>query len=415
MRSGNPSGRKAPSRERGAALLTVIVSVAVLTAMAVDLAYSSRVSLQIAANARDELRAHYLARSGVAMARMVLSLQEKVDGVPMAGKSAAFPRIQLWNLVPVGPVLTDGLFGRGGETGGKDAGAKEGPDSTFDARIEDEGRKVNAQLVGYTVGDQTLRLQAQALYRLVCDARWDPLFDREDAKGNRTSREDLLVRIRDWVESAQTGSALKLGDGSTAGTCGLIVGSPPFENAFGDKNQPYDRGEDRYKTKNARMDSLDELYLVAGIGDAFMAAFGDQLTVYLPTGAPMNVNADDKQKLMLLASLFALAPGDPALLDVEFADRLAKLMREQTMNGMFALNPQGFGNLVLAAGVNVDQNKVNATNSPFTDRSTTFRIRAKGSVGAVQTSIDAVVRMGEQAQQGEQTALPGKLIHWRED
>mgnify|MGYP001764534641 CR=1 FL=1 len=32
-----------------------------------------------------------------------------------------------------------------------------------------------------------------ALYQLVCDPRWDPLFDREDANGTRISRQDLLM------------------------------------------------------------------------------------------------------------------------------------------------------------------------------------------------------------------------------
>ncbi|HYS79620.1 MAG TPA: hypothetical protein VEM76_02860, partial [Anaeromyxobacteraceae bacterium] len=60
------------TRQRGAALLIAITSIAILTAVAVDLAYNTRVSLQMAANARDELRATYLAKSGVALSRLVL-------------------------------------------------------------------------------------------------------------------------------------------------------------------------------------------------------------------------------------------------------------------------------------------------------------------------------------------------------
>ena len=44
-------------RERGAALVVAMVALALLSALAVDLAYESRVRLQIAANGRDELRA----------------------------------------------------------------------------------------------------------------------------------------------------------------------------------------------------------------------------------------------------------------------------------------------------------------------------------------------------------------------
>ena len=50
------SGR-ARRQERGAALLVVMVAVALVTALAMDLAYQARVELQIAANGRDELLA----------------------------------------------------------------------------------------------------------------------------------------------------------------------------------------------------------------------------------------------------------------------------------------------------------------------------------------------------------------------
>ena len=67
------------AQRRGAALLIAITSIAILTAVAVDLAYNTRVSLQLAANARDELRATYLAKSGVAMSRLVLHFQQRLD------------------------------------------------------------------------------------------------------------------------------------------------------------------------------------------------------------------------------------------------------------------------------------------------------------------------------------------------
>jgi general secretion pathway protein K len=387
-----------------------MVAVAVLTALAVDLAYTSRVSLQIAANARDELRASWLARSGVGMSRLVLSFQQQLDDALPRGGGAALPRIQLWALVPVGSGLVDGLFAGPGAAGD---GARQ---PSFDAKIEDEGRKANAQLEGLVqTGDRKLWLQVQSLYQVFCDARWDPLFDREDASGVRSTREDLLIRLRDWVDEDDRSSELVIAGGGGA-TCGMIPGQPPFADAFGDENQPYDRGENRYRAKNARMDSLDELYLVAGVGDAFMASFGDALTVYLPRDAKRNVNELDKRRLVQLAKIVADPPAQPTLLDAEFAERLHKLVVERTLGGLMSMSPRDFGTFVEAAGVRVNANLLVETNpnSPFTDRSSTFRIRASGSAGAVRSSIDAVVRL-EQAQAGTPVATPGRLIHWRED
>src|SRR5512136_2169154 len=66
-------------RERGAALLLVLMVVAIVTVLATELAYDTRVSLQIAANARDELRATQQAQGAVAVARLVLHFQQRLD------------------------------------------------------------------------------------------------------------------------------------------------------------------------------------------------------------------------------------------------------------------------------------------------------------------------------------------------
>jgi general secretion pathway protein K len=415
--------------ERGAALLVAMVGIAVITALAVDLAYESRVSLRIAANARDELRASYRARSGVALARLVLSFQQTLDDTAgaAAGLGAAMPRVQLWQLVPVGSKLADGLFGQPEPPAPRgDAGTPPAP--AFEALIEDEATKVNVQLEGLAqTGDRRLWSQVQSLYQLVCDPRWDSLFDREDAAGVRTSREDLLVHLRDWVDDDRGDKSSGLVAASSGAPCAMVPAAVPFEETYSDENQPYDRGEDRYRAKNHRMDSLDELYLVAGIGDAFLAAFGDALTVYLPrdgAGAKRNVNVLEKRALLELAASLADPPLQPALLDPVFAANLQALVLERTAGGILSMTPQDLGQLIQLAGVTVNQGLLQASNqnSPFTDRSTTFRIRSSGSAGDVSTAIDAVVRMesGPKPQAGAPQvappqAAPGRLVHWREE
>src|SRR5207248_698749 len=57
---------------RGVALVLVLTTVAILTSIAVDFGYQSRVSLRLTENARDELRAYYLARSAVNLSRLLL-------------------------------------------------------------------------------------------------------------------------------------------------------------------------------------------------------------------------------------------------------------------------------------------------------------------------------------------------------
>jgi len=422
-RAGGARGR----RPRGAALLVVMVAVALVTAVAVELAYQTRVSLRIAGNARDELRALALARGSVGLGRLVLHFQARLDetagqvsgrtaaligtlgGAAAATQPPAVPRPQIWRLVPVDSTLATNLFGGGGwaadappEGQGPAPGAGL-PDGTFTAVLDDEDRKVNVQL------ENTPSRQADLLpnfLALVGDRRWDFLFEREDAGGQRTSRTDLAVHLRDWTDDNQVQSA--------------VTGLPtrPFEDGFGDENFAYDRGPDRYKAKNARFDSLDELFLVTGVSDAFMAAFGDQLTVYLSQNAKLNVNADTAPELLRNALIMAEPAGQPILSDPTFAERLQKSVRQLSQNGWLSISPLQFAQLLESMGLAVNPVYLQPTNKDqrggFTDRSRVFRVRGQAKVGAVEKSIEAVVTFDpEQAR--EQAGQLGRLLHWREE
>jgi general secretion pathway protein K len=161
------------------------------------------------------------------------------------------------------------------------------------------------------------------------------------------------------------------------------------------------------------MDSLDELYLVAGIGDAFMGAFGELVTVYLKRDGLLNVNETDPARLMVIARIMAENPADPALLDPLFLDRLVKLIHVRTLGGFLSLSPADLGGLVTEAGVKVNQTLLQpGPGSPFTDRAETFRLRASGRAGDVTKTLDVVMR-AEKIQPN--VPMPGRIVHWREE
>jgi general secretion pathway protein K len=445
--------RRHPPRaaERGAALLLAVVSVAILTALAVDLTYETQVRLRTATNARDELRAQALAQSAVTMSRLVLSFQAALDKTSTAVNAAqqsvsgtqggatptaAFPRVQVWNLVPVGSELTQRLFGDAGGSKAEtppapaQAGAAPAVATTsladfqggFEARIEDEGQKVNVQLDSLNTSG-VLAPQVESLLRMMCEAKWDPLFDHTDADGQRYSRSDLVVHLRDWANAENNSSALAAS--FPCGNCSFVVERSPFEKAFSDKNYPYDRGPDRYRVKNARFDSLDELHLVAGISDAWMAAFGDQLTVYLPQNAQYNVNTTDPALQLRIAALMADPASVTKLLDPAFQAAFRKALSVTTMGGFVSITPVQFAQLLGAQGVKVrSEYLTQSTTSPFTDKSVAYRIRAFGVAGDVSHEIDAVVTYDPRLNalqlppgMGGPQNQPdlGTLIHWRED
>jgi general secretion pathway protein K len=386
-----------PARQsdRGAALLVVIVSTALLTALAVDLATSTRVSLLAAANARDELKAQALARGAVQLSRLVLRLQKQLDDATPAGAGGL--RLQIWDLVPVGGALAAGIF--------PGDAAADGAGGTFTGKIEDEGRKVNAQLDALAQGG-LLGAQVDSLGQLVGDPRWDPVFDREDALGQRWTRADVAIHLHDWTDDDSTGSAL---------SANL---DHPFENGFGDENQPYARGKDPYLVKNARFDSLDELYLVAGIDDAFMEAFGGQLTVYPHRDGRINVNTTDPVELLRNARVMAEPPQQPRLADPAFARDLLKAVLEARLGGVLAMRPLQFARLLQSFGVQVKalylQENPSEQRGAFTDRSLVYRLRATGAAGNVERRVDAIVTF-DPRQMGTDPADLGRLLHWREE
>ncbi len=401
---------------RGVALLLAITSIAVVTALTVDLAYNCRVSVQLAANARDELKAAWLARSAVNMARLVLHFQQTIDaamGGAGAAVAAAAPgsnlagmalSVRLWDLVPVNSGSL--AFVGGGADAAADAAfpAFGGFDGSFEAKVGDEDRKINVRQldgVGRSPG-----VQAARLMELIRDPRWDFLFDRDDANGMRVPRTDLLAALKDWIDidetnSVYTGAALQ-----------------PFDNGYGDENALYDRLDDRYKAKNAPFDSQDELYMVAGVSDAFMAAFGERLTVYPDVSATINVNTDDRRELLLNAVAMGGGVLQPVFLDPTFLDRLQAALRLARPLPFLSMSAVQFAQVLQGLGVQVAPDMLVAANvgvsNPFGDRSTTFHIRATGTVGPARRTVDAVVIFDTRRSLGLQMDL-GRLIHWHEE
>ncbi len=427
-----PGGSATPSgTSRGAALLMALTTVALLTALAVDLAYQRRVSLQIALNGRDELRATYLARSAVNLSRLVLHFQHELDGAAGAmgqalsqvtGGKGAVPQVavRLWEIVPVDS-STASLFAAAGAAAEAPAQAPApAPESalagtaprpfgdyqgSFSARIEDEDRKVDVPQFANTApiaGPQFLRFM-----QLVKDPAYDALFDREDQNGNRWTRPDVAAALRDWVDENETTT---------------VVGAnpaAPFEEGFGDENLPYDRGETPYRAKNARFDSLDELLMVGGIGDAFMAAFGDKMTVYPSINAKTNINSTDPAEMMVNILTMCDPPGipQPALLDPAFGQRLDAALRLARPLPFLAMTVSQFAQILSALGVRVQPLYLTAQDSDarnsFGSRSNTFTIHARGRSGNVGKDLTAVVTFDERA--GPLASDMGRLIHWREE
>ena len=406
---------------RGVTLLMVTVSIAILTAVAAEFAFQSRVDLELATHQRDALRAEYLAKSSIGLARMLLLFQKQLDRTsaslpgPLAGMN-----IQLWRMAKLDCHLLQTVVpqagagrrpkfataGGGGvdEQGRIDYGGFAG---CFDARIEDEQEKLNVNaLAGLQTG--TAQSAVQRFYNLVSDKRFDFVFDREDSNHVRANPADVLIAVKDWEDDDDTQSALTVN----------ALGQATLQNGFSDEAGLYSRYTPRYRPKNSWFDSLGELYLVNGVTDRFMAAFGDRLTVYPDPNAPFNENSDDPLLIALaVRSIADPSRPDPRLNDPIFLDGIVQKIRAVKMMMPMGMSVQDFTSVVQAAGIAVNsqvtqrQGTAGATaNSFLGDKSDTFRIVAVGQAGDVERQIVTVIRLADPTQDGL-----GRVLYWRAD
>ncbi len=430
--------RRAPrsrASERGVALIIVVVAIAILTAVAADFAYNSRVDLQLAANQRDELRAQYLAKSGISLSRLLLRFQKQVDQIklpnlsgllgpgapPIPGLPQGQLSLQLWKLARVDCYMLQGLVSSDGAEGERE-------DRTgFEAEPLDEATK-GTELQKKTFGGFRGLLPRADLRRggEAEPQRAQPApGDRPVLRGPRAlalRRQALRVPLRGGglepgAHHRRRSCSSRSATGSTTTSCSRRLntsgqGTDLFLKGFSDENSNYDRYTPRYKAKNAFFDSLDELYMVHGVNDRFMAAFRDRLTVYPPSNAALNINTDDP--MMLWVAVLSVLPKQTLASDVRlqnpvFQEEVIKRIRAARLMPGMGMSASTFIAIVESTGLTVAAEvkaKANQKNDYLSDKSNTFKIVSTGEAGQVQRTIEAVVQLDDGL---------GKLVYWRED
>ena len=442
--------QKSRRGERGVALLLVLIGLAVLGLVAQETRYNSIVELRLATNSRDEMRAHFLAKSGIGLARIMMRFQKQMDsiqlpnlggllqqftgglggaagakpGAPGALGGAAPPQpstmsIQLWRMAKIDCHMLQQMVPEENEKkGGIAPPTKSSPKFDFDTEnpelaAQSKGRKFGGfeGCFDTIISDEEERinlnklelpaLQARPfLNQLVStfgDKKYEFLFDKEDTNKVKTTPNDLIASLKDWVDEDQTGTALNFsGQGE------------PFAKGFADEGYNYDKYDPRYRPKNGRFDSLDELYLVHGVNDRFMAAFGEKLTVYPDFNRGLNINTDDPMLLEAAIKMLSdpLRP-DPRLSDPLFIDTVIQKIRAARVFALFGMSVADFTNIVAASGVAVNTSVGNnPVQGMLSDKSQTYRLKVTGTAGDVNRTITVVMRLDDGL---------GRLVYWREE
>lgn len=281
--SGDPSG-DGPRHPRGIALVLALVTIAILATAVVEFTYSTRTNLVMAVNATDKVKSHFLARSSLNIARLLLQFQFSLQDesresedemgrlISRAMRRSNFQMYQYIDLLmkpftsgrlesPIGGVDLEasGVEGFGG-IGGE-----------FDAEVMPEEGKVDINQFGRDELDEDDIMQ---LCAMVLDKQYDDIFEQKDDSGETMDRALILGRIVDYIDPNP--EALELTDECT------------IRSQSGDETRPYSRLDDDAEPRDALLTHIEELHQIAGMNEPFMRAFADQMTVY-PVGRP-NLN-----------------------------------------------------------------------------------------------------------------------------
>jgi general secretion pathway protein K len=460
-----PLGRR--DKQRGVALLMVLTWIALTVALISEFTYGTSVDAAQAANARDELRAHYLARSSVNLSRMLIKIQKQfVDpvmaqaqqllGAAMGGgankgaggaggtqNASAGLGFSLRVTDYAGPLM--GFFSGSKEevaglgsligidtSGVKGLGLKSGH---FDAEITSEDGKIDINCGSGIVSNAAYQKAVYSLLMgLMYSRRFDRLFTEADSTGNFTTRQDVARAIIDWADNDEVGFA-------------------PEGTSGSGEDYRYDARDDRYRAHNNSYDSLEELKMVRGVTDAFMEAFASHLTVYANGGYQQNVckvnlsaisnknGGDCTPLLMGVIRAAAMAdptkpPADPAVLDDTRLYPLASVLCDRASTGGFdslnaivaimqkpatAVMPDDPRYKIFQSMAPINVTAADLARVAYTASPRVYRIVAVGEAGKVKKKITAIVDSARAVTNPLQTLNPtaeraaGVLQYWREE
>jgi hypothetical protein len=435
------------SRERGVAMLIVLTWLALMVAVVGEFTYGTSVESAQAANARDELRAHYLARSSVNLSRLLVKIQQDfVDPImgtatkmveKAMGGSAGGLGISLRVTDYAGMLMgffsgsKDEVAGLGSMFGlntaaAKGLGLKSGK---FDAEITSEDGKIDVNCGGGLVSSRDNQLTVyRLLMGMMYSRRFDRLFSEADANGQFVTRAEVARAIIDWAD----------GDDQAF--------SP--EGGGGGEDYRYDARADRYRAHDNSYDTIDEIKQVRGVSDGFMEAFLPYLTVHASSTscrinlrAITNKNGGDCTPLLMGLIRAAAAPDpnkpptDPAVLDDQRLYPMASVLCDRATAAGFdsldtitnlmqkpqtAVLPDDPRYKIFQSMSPITPNKGELGKLAYTDSPRVYRIVATGEVGKVKKKITAIIdsrRTPDNPQSLNPVAekAAGILQYWREE
>lgn len=278
--------------QHGIAVLMVIACLAILAPFTATFNYQSRVDWQSSLNVRDEVTARQIQRGSMQLTLLLIEVQRMVFNQKQFRQM-----VGSMDITQVAPYLMS-VFGT--EEGAEGLGSLVGLDTSalsdlaisggsFEYRVSAESGKINinclavqGDLTKADTTDNPAGRVTESLEALMLPALYDPYFEEKKSDGQFYTRSDILRAMADYIDD----------DTNVFDLVRLRSSSSRPEN------YRYAQLVDPYRERNARLDSVDELHLVEGVDDDWMAAFGHELTVY--GGCKVNLNFASPEQIALV-------------------------------------------------------------------------------------------------------------------
>jgi len=289
--------QKRRARERGIAIIMVVAAISVLTVMLAQFQDDTSAAVASATADRDSVKAEYMARSAVNLARLLIAMEPTVRAAisPLYTlMKSKPPQLPVWE-------FSDKLLAAFNDQDSvKDFGTTLGLDlklgknlglvgGKFELVIVDEDAKIDVNL-GAANDIAHIRL-AKELMGLMAPIQYDPMFQQRDANGQFHDRLQTCQAIIDWADVDEL-----------AFSCDTATNATP---SSGVEDSSYALLPKPLRRKNAPYDSLEELHVINGVTDDFWSTFVDpdpsspkkRVVTVWGTGL-VNVNTANAQTLL---------------------------------------------------------------------------------------------------------------------
>jgi len=363
-------------RDSGAALLTVLVAMMIITIMLFEFQYSAMVERKLAYNELNQLQAYYLAKSGVRIGLLRVALfararkAKELKGLEQQGIPISQYLDLIWSL-PLPPFPPDKAKVEALDKPDQDAAEKVLAETHVeDGRsthvITSEGGKINLNFLLLSAKDREERVTFpdpprtpwQYVGRMLMNLIDNFIAESDDAfeEYGNIKPEEVVLDIMDWINPGET----RFGGGG--------------------KDAYYEQQKPPYKAKRHRFYSLDELKLVRGIDDRLYQKLRPHITVFSEDGK-INLNTASTG---IYRALYRDFTEDDLKKIIEERDKMGGWPSEKSFVEFVSgtLGRSGFKSTYS-----------DEKNYPFTVASSAFVIEAMGALVRSGSQIQKVIRV----------------------